>query len=48
MAQNYQHVEAVRDADGFIVGGDYSRWDCDRCGREVQRYRGQSDVDCAN
>lgn len=48
MANNYRRVEAVRDADGFIVGGDYSAWDCERCGREVCRYRGQSDVDCRN
>ena len=48
MPKNYRRVEAVRDDEGFIVGGDYSAWDCERCGREVARYRGQSDVDCGN
>jgi predicted RNA-binding Zn-ribbon protein involved in translation (DUF1610 family) len=44
--ERVRRVEAVRDAEGFIVDGDYSAWDCDRCGSEVRRYRGQSDVDC--
>ncbi|AGK86033.1 repressor-like protein [Mycobacterium phage Chy4] len=48
MANNYRYVEAVRDAEGFIIDGDYAAWDCSRCGHEVQRYRGQSDVDCRN
>jgi hypothetical protein len=39
-------VEPVLDADGFMVDGDYTRWDCEQCGSEVRRYRGQSDVDC--
>lgn len=49
MPNNYRRVEAIRDPDtGYIVGGDYAAWDCEKCGREVARYRGQSDVDCNN
>lgn len=47
MATNYRRVEDSVDAEGFIVNG-YSAWDCERCGREVRRYRGSSDVDCSN
>ena len=46
MATNYERIEDTVDADGFIVNG-YSRWDCEKCGDEVRRYRGQSDVDCS-
>jgi hypothetical protein len=45
MAKNFQRIENSVDGDGYVVNG-YSRWDCERCGREVRRYRGQSDVDC--
>ena len=38
-------VEDTVDADGWITSGGYSWWLCD-CGKEVRRYRGQSDVDC--
>lgn len=48
MAKNYRRVEDVIDSEGFISEGGYSAWDCERCGREVRRYRGQSDVDCDN
>lgn len=47
MNTNYRRVEDTVDSDGYIVNG-YSAWDCERCGREVRRYRGQSDVDCGN
>jgi hypothetical protein len=47
MANNYRRIEDSVDAAGFIVRG-YSAWDCDECGNEVRRYRGQSDVDCNN
>ncbi|AXH46829.1 hypothetical protein SEA_ACOLYTE_86 [Mycobacterium phage Acolyte] len=46
MATNYRRVEDTVDDEGFIVNG-YSAWDCDRCGNEIRRYRGQSDVDCS-
>lgn len=39
-----RYVEDTVDADGYIVSG-YTAWDC-RCGYEVRRYRGQSDVLC--
>ncbi|OMC37256.1 hypothetical protein A5742_09925 [Mycolicibacterium fortuitum] len=42
MAQNYRRVEDTAEAAG------YTAWDCDRCGKEVRRYRGTSDVDCNN
>ncbi|AOT25014.1 hypothetical protein PBI_KALPINE_95 [Mycobacterium phage Kalpine] len=45
MANNYRRVEDGRDDEGFIIPG-YSAWDCERCGDEIRRYRGQSDVDC--
>ncbi|UVK59875.1 hypothetical protein SEA_ALEEMILY_135 [Gordonia phage Aleemily] len=47
MATNFEHFPDTTDADGFVVTG-YSRWDCDRCGTEVRRYRYMSDVDCGN
>lgn len=28
------------------VGHSYARWDCEKCGNEVRRFRGQSDVSC--
>lgn len=43
--KNYRRVEDATDAEGFIIPG-YSAWDCEKCGAEVRRYRGQSDVDC--
>lgn len=42
---NYRRVEDTRDDDGYIIPG-YSAWDCGKCGKEVRRYRGQSDVSC--
>jgi hypothetical protein len=45
-AKNYERIEPVTDGDGFVVDGDYSRWDCEKCGAEVRRYRGQGDVGC--
>lgn len=48
MAKNMRHVEAVLDDEGFIVRSEYTAWDCDRCGKEVSRCRGQGDVDCRN
>lgn len=47
MATNMIHVETTTDSEGFIIDG-YSQWDCDKCGNEIRRYRGQSDVDCHN
>lgn len=46
-AKNLRRIEETTDRDGFIVPG-YTAWDCEKCGREVRRYRGQSDVDCIN
>lgn len=48
MANNYRRVEDVVDAEGWITTNGYSAWDCEKCGREVRRYRGQGDVDCNN
>jgi hypothetical protein len=42
-----RRIEAEVDDEGFIVTGGYTEWDCD-CGDVVCRYRGQSDVSCAN
>lgn len=47
MNNNYRRVEDTVDKDGYIVGG-YAAWDCEKCKREVRRYRGQRDVDCGN
>lgn len=47
MATNYEYIEDTVDDEGYIVNG-YSRWDCEKCGQEVRRYRGTSDVDCSN
>jgi hypothetical protein len=33
------------DEDSYVKFG-YSFWDCEKCGKEVRRYRGQGDVDC--
>lgn len=46
MAGNFHRVEDSVDADGNVVSG-FSAWDCARCGREVRRYRGVSDVACS-
>ena len=40
-----RRVEDVVDAEGWIIEGGYTAWDCD-CGNEVRRYRGQGDVSC--
>lgn len=45
MANNYRRIEDSVDSEGFIIGG-YSAWDCEKCGSEVRRYRGQSNADC--
>jgi hypothetical protein len=44
-AKNFQRIEDKVGADGFIIPG-YSRWDCEKCGKEVTRYRGQYDASC--
>lgn len=36
-----RHIE-----DPYGQGRRVLAWDCDRCGREVQRYPGERDVDC--
>ena len=46
MAKNYERVDAVVDEEGWIVSGEYSRWDCEVCEREVRRYRGSSSASC--
>lgn len=43
MANNYRRVEDTIDGEGFIVTG-YGAWDCEKCGKEVRRYRGQPDM----
>jgi ribosomal protein S27E len=48
MAKNMRRVEDVVDAEGWITESGYTAWDCDRCGHEVCRFRGQYDVDCTN
>ena len=45
MRNNYRRVEDTTDAEGYIIPG-YTAWDCEKCGSEVTRHRGQSDVDC--
>lgn len=44
---NIIRIEDSTDAEGFIIPG-YSQWKCEKCGRDVRRYRGESDVDCDN
>jgi len=46
-AQNFERIPDGIDEEGFVRNG-YSRWDCEKCGEEVRRYRHQSDVDCNN
>lgn len=48
MATNMRRIDDVVDADGEVVEEGCTVWDCDQCGHEVARYRGQSDVDCRN
>lgn len=38
-------VDDVVDDEGWIIQGGYTWWLCD-CGKQVRRYRGQSDVCC--
>lgn len=45
MPANFDRVEDTIDNEGYRVPG-YSRWDCEKCGNEVRRYRGTMDVDC--
>ena len=47
MAKNFERIEDGVDAEGYIIPG-YSRWECERCGSEVQRYRGSNSADCYN
>ena len=44
--KNYREVEEEVGPDGFVTRGGYSAWDCENCGKEVARYRGQGDVSC--
>lgn len=46
MAENYHVVEDVVDAEGWIVQGGYSAWNCEKCKKEVRRYRGQRSANC--
>ncbi len=41
-----RRVEPTVDAEGWVTSSGYSAWDCEKCGSEVRRYRGESDVDC--
>lgn len=43
-AKNFQRITEVDD-EGYEIHS-YTRWDCERCGKEVRRYRGQSDTQC--
>lgn len=43
-----RRVEDTVDAEGWVTSSGYTAWDCESCGREVRRFRGQSDVDCTN
>jgi hypothetical protein len=45
MPKNYERITEVDAETGESVNR-YTRWDCERCGKEVRRYRGQSDVQC--
>lgn len=47
MPINYERIEDATDSEGFTYPG-YSRWDCESCGSEVRRYRGERDADCSN
>jgi hypothetical protein len=40
-----RRIEDVVDDEGWIVVGGHTEWDCD-CGAIVERFRGQSDVNC--
>lgn len=42
---NRRYVEQTEDAEGFVIHG-YSAWDCDKCGTEIRRYRGQGEQEC--
>jgi hypothetical protein len=46
MARNTRRVEDTVDAEGWVTSSGYTAWDCEKCKREVRRFRGQSDVDC--
>ena len=46
MAKNMQRIEDSVDDEGYVVHG-YSRWDCEKCGKEVRRYRGSYDASCS-
>ena len=41
-----RRVEDIVDAEGWIIQGGYTAWDCDKCKREVRRYRGSSSASC--
>lgn len=45
MAKNFGRVEDATDSDGYLLAG-YSHWDCEKCNKEVRRYRGESDASC--
>ncbi|AZS12586.1 hypothetical protein HWB99_gp050 [Mycobacterium phage DrLupo] len=44
-ARNFERIEDATDSEGYILPG-YSRWDCEKCGNEVRRYRGERDASC--
>jgi len=41
-----RRVDEVVNADGTLLQGGYTAWDCD-CGNEIRRYRGVADITCA-
>ena len=45
MRNNFRRVDDSVDNEGYVISG-YSAWDCENCGEELRRYRGQSDIDC--
>lgn len=44
--KNYREVEPEIDPEGWITRSGYSAWDCENCGGEVTRCRGEGDVSC--
>lgn len=46
MPTNFERIEDAIDSEGYTMPG-YSRWDCEKCGAEVRRYRGERDASCS-
>jgi hypothetical protein len=43
--RDIRRVESTVDDEGYVIPG-YTAWDCEKCGDEVYRYRGDGDVSC--